>query len=282
MPRQDEMKDTDKISFTKMSGTGNDFIVFDNRDGRFSGTESAFFSAVCRRGLSVGADGVILAERGSSAPVRMRYYNADGGEAALCANGARCTARFAVEKGFTGESRFALEASDGIHEMEVGADVVRLRLSRPEGYRASPGLTGDPRLREGGFIDTGVPHLVLFVDDPAVLEELDVAAVAPFYRHHPSFPQGANVNFVALQADGSIRVRTFERGVEGETLSCGTGCAASALLASLDGSAASPVRVLTRGGTLGVEFDPEWRNVILSGPAVSVFDGVLFPAAWRM
>jgi diaminopimelate epimerase len=275
------MKETESIPFTKMSGTGNDFIVFDNRDGRLNGTESAFFAALCRRGISVGADGVILAERGGSAPVRMRYFNADGGEAALCANGARCTARFAVEKGFTADRRFALEATDGTHEVEVGPDEVRLRFAPPRDLRTPVGLTGDGRFREGGFIDTGVPHLVLFLDDPSALETLDVAAAAPFYRHHPAFPAGTNVNFVAAGGDGSIRVRTFERGVEAETLSCGTGCAASALIASREGLAESPVRVRTRGGSLLVEFDPGWRNVFLSGPAVVVFEGSLRPAAWR-
>jgi diaminopimelate epimerase len=276
------MKETDPIHFTKMSGTGNDFIVFDNRDGRFTGEESAFFSAVCRRGLSVGADGVILADRGSSAPVRMRYFNADGGAAAFCANGARCAARFAFEKGYTGERRFILEASDGDHEMDVRPETVRLRMAVPAGLNLSPGLIVDPRFRVAGFVNTGVPHLVLFLEDESALEALDVAAAAPFYRRHPSFPGGTNVNFAARTSNGAIRVRTFERGVEGETLSCGTGCAATALIASAEGSVSPPVAVHTRGGLLTVEFDPQWKTVILSGPAVFVFDGLLHPASWRI
>ncbi len=276
------MKETDLIPFTKMSGTGNDFVVFDNRDGRFTGDESAFFSAVCRRGHSVGADGVILADRGASAPVRMRYFNADGGAAAFCANGARCAARFAYEKGFTEERRFILEASDGNHEMEVQAGTVRLRMVEPGAFTRSPAVACDPRFRETGFINTGVPHLVLFLDDEAALEALDIEAEAPFYRHHPAFPGGTNVNFAAWTADGAVRVRTFERGVEGETLSCGTGSTAAALIASAVGKAAPPVSVRTRGGLLTVDFDPRWETVVLSGPAVTVFEGVLRPASWSI
>jgi diaminopimelate epimerase len=276
------MKETDPILFTKMSGTGNDFVVFDNRDGRFTGEESAFFSAVCRRGISVGADGVILANRGSSAPVRMRYFNADGGEASFCANGARCAARFAFEKGFTEKRRFILEASDGDHETEILPETVRLRMALPTGFNRSPGLLEDPRFRVAGFVNTGVPHLVLFLEDEAALEALDVAAAAPFYRRHPAFPGGTNVNFAARTSGGAIRVRTFERGVEGETLSCGTGCTAAALIASAEGTVSPPVAVQTRGGLLTVEFDPEWKTVFLSGPAVTVFDGALHPASWRI
>lgn len=274
------MKQTDLIAFTKMSGTGNDFIVFDNRDGRFTGDEASFFSAVCRRGHSVGADGVILADRGSSAPVRMRYFNADGGAAAFCANGARCVARFAFEKGFTEDRRFILQASDGNHEMEVRTDTVLLRMAEPAGFTASPGVAVDSRFREAGFVNTGVPHLVLFLDDEAALEALDIASEAPFYRHHPAFPGGTNVNFAVRTPDGAIRVRTFERGVEGETLSCGTGCVAAALIASGDGRTSPPVSVRARGGLLTVDFDPRWQKVVLSGPAVTVFEGVLRPASW--
>ncbi|MBN2201705.1 diaminopimelate epimerase [bacterium] len=275
------MKETDLIPFTKMSGTGNDFIVFDNRDGRFTGEESSFFAAVCRRRHSVGADGVILADRGASAPVRMRYYNADGGAAAFCANGARCAARFAFEKGFTEEHRFILEASDGNHAMEVLPDTVRLRMAEPVAYTESPEMARDSRFRDAGFINTGVPHLVLFLDDAAALEALDVESEAPFYRRHPAFPGGTNVNFAARTAEGEIRVRTFERGVEGETLSCGTGCTAAALIASRAGRAAAPpVSVRTRGGLLTVDFDPHWRTVVLSGPAVTIFEGVLRPTSW--
>jgi hypothetical protein len=153
--------------------------------------------------------------------------------------------------------------------------------ARADRLTRSPGIAGDPRFRVAGFVDTGVPHLVLFLEDEAALETLDVAAAAPFYRRHPDFPRGTNVNFAARTSGGAIRVRTYERGVEGETLSCGTGCAAAALIASAEGSVSPPVAVRTKGGLLTVEFDPQWKNVILSGPAVTVFDGTLHPASWR-
>jgi diaminopimelate epimerase len=264
-----------------MSGTGNDFIVFDNRDGRFSGDEADFFAAVCRRRVSVGADGVLLVERGRSVPVRMRYFNRDGGEASMCANGARCAARYAFEKGFVSTAHFTLEASDGCHEVEVEPDNVRLRMGEPKGLRTGLGIVRDPGLREGGFLDTGVPHLVLFVDGPEELDRLDVEALSPYYRRHPEFPQGTNVNFVCLRGKDSIGVRTFERGVEAETLSCGTGCVAAALLASLRFELASPVSVATKGGVLFVIFDPNWKDVRLSGTADRVFEGTLVPAARR-
>jgi diaminopimelate epimerase len=263
--------------FTKMSGTGNDFIVFDNRTGDFTGAESEFFSALCRRGLSVGADGVILMD----APVRMRYFNSDGGEAALCGNGARCAARFAFDKGFVRETRFVLEAEDGPHDVEVSGDEVRLRMSRPRGLRKGLGICDVAGLSEGGFLDTGVPHFVLWVESPEALESLDVAALAPPFRRHPAFPNGANVDFACVLDRRSIAVRTFERGVEAETLSCGTGCVAAALIGASDRGLVSPVAVRTRGGALSVFFDAGWIEVWLSGSAVPVFEGVLAAGAGR-
>jgi diaminopimelate epimerase len=264
------------IDFTKMSGTGNDFIVFDNRSRIFSGEESEFFAAICRRRISIGADGVILLDEGIHAPVRMRYYNSDGKEAAMCANGARCSALYAYRKRFIRKDRFALEASDGPHEVKVNGERVRLQLAKPKNFETGFGIVREKGLREGGFLDTGVPHFVLFTDDPAELDRLDVEALAPFYRNHPVFKEGANVNFVQRIDGPAIRVRTFERGVEGETLSCGTGCVASALIASKTFGIPSPVRVETRGGGLNVEFDDGWSKVFLTGPVRMVFDGTLF------
>lgn len=265
------------FGFTKMSGTGNDFIVFDNRNRLFTGGEAEFFSAICRRRISIGADGVILVDNGIQAPVRMRYYNSDGREAAMCANGARCSALFAYRKGFILKAKFVLEASDGLHEVEVAKNRVRLQMTKPKDLGTGLGIVRESGLREGGFLDTGVPHFVLFTDDSADLDRLDVEALAPFYRSHPVFKEGANVNFVQRAGDRAIRVRTFERGVEGETLSCGTGCVASALIASKTFGLPSPVRVETRGGELNVEFDDGWTRVFLTGPVRTAFEGTLCP-----
>ena len=269
------------ITFTKMTGTGNDFIVFDNRNGRLTGREAEFFSSLCRRRFSVGADGVILAEKGERAPVRMRYYNSDGMEAAMCANGARCTAYFALHKGFTAENTFRMEASDGFHEVEVTGPIVKFEMGAPRDYRSGFRFEYQPGLREGGFLNTGVPHLVLLVDGPSGLKDLNVGAVAPFYRNHRTFPGGTNVNFVQKISDNAIEVRTYERGVEAETLSCGTGCVASALVAYTVLSVRPPIRVVTRGGELRVEFDRDWKHIYLIGPVQMVYEGSLYPEEGR-
>jgi diaminopimelate epimerase len=267
------------IPFTKMSGTGNDFIVLDNREGRWTGREKDFFASVCRRRFSAGADGVILAQKGEHAPVRMRYFNSDGGEAAMCANGARCTAFYGRNRGFTKEDFFLLEAADGLHEVEVTGAKVKLEMRRPRDFRSGFGFVHQFGIREGGFLDTGVPHLVLFMDGALELKNLDVNAQAPYYRNHRFFDAGANVNFVQRISPGAIQVRTFERGVEGETLSCGTGCVASALIASRTFGASSPISVRTPGGELEVEFDRDWSNVFLTGAVRMVYEGSLYPEA---
>ena len=248
----------EKLPFVKMTGTGNDFIFFDNRAGIFSGDESGFFRDICRRKLSVGADGVVLVERGRSAPVRMRYYNADGLEAAMCGNAGRCTARFAVDRGMVKRNEFTLEAADGLHEVSVLGDSVSIKMRPASGYQTDLGILREPEFEEGGFVDTGVPHYVIFVPDA---ERVSVRELAPYYRRHSAFSEGANVNFVQVLGPRRIRVRTFERGVEDETLSCGTGCAASALVASRLKGCVSPVAVETRGGELSVSFDREWRDM---------------------
>jgi diaminopimelate epimerase len=260
-----------------MSGTGNDFIVFDNRKEQWTGKETDFFASICRRGFSAGADGVILAERGAHAPVRMRYFNSDGREAAMCANGARCTAYFALHKGFIHENAFPMEAADGPHEAEVTGPMVRLEMSKPRDFRS--GFRFDHRfgLREGGFLNTGVPHLVLFLDGPSGLDDLNVEKAAPFYRHHKLFPAGTNVNFVQKISEDEIGVRTFERGVEAETLSCGTGCVASALIAYTVLGIRPPIRISTRGGELRVDFDKAWKHVHLTGPVRMVYEGSFYP-----
>ena len=255
-----------------MAGTGNDFIVFDNRSGRFGGEEADFFSGICRRRVSVGADGVILVEKGDSAPVRMRYFNRDGYESTMCGNGARCTGYFAKKKGFVKENKFILEAMDGPHRIEVLGDEVALGMVKSDGFRTGYGIIREPELKEGGFIDTGVPHYVIFVKD---VDRIDVHKLGTFYRNHKAFPEGANIDFVQLLGDSRIHVRTYERGVEEETLSCGTGCVASALVAATQADYSSPVKVFTRGGELTVGFDKQWEKVTLTGRVEISYEGTL-------
>jgi len=267
------MKKPEKIPFTKMVGTGNDFIVFDNRSQIFTGKETEFFASICQRRISVGADGVILLEDGKSAEIRMRYFNSDGREASMCGNGARCIVFFARTKGIVDKNNFFLEASDGVHWVKVNEKSVTLKMSKPTEFRPNPGILREPEFIEGGFINTGVPHYVIFVKN---IDQIPVEKIGRFYRNHQIFLHGTNVNFVELLGENRINVRTYERGVEKETLSCGTGSVASALLAANKYGYKSPVRVFTRGGELTVNFDEKWEEVFLTGKVKIAYEGFLY------
>jgi len=259
------------MHFFKMAGTGNDFIVIDHRQKHFDSGNASWIASLCARRTGVGADGLILVESAASAEadVRMHYFNADGHRASMCGNGARCTARLAHHLGMVTGNRFTLLSDEGLHPVTVFENRVALTMTAPTGLNLTPGVLENPRWREGGLIDTGVPHYVIFVDD---VSGLDIEQIAPPYRRHPAFPEGANVNFVSKTGSG-LSVRTFERGVEGETLSCGTGCVASALLAARAGLVQSPVSIETPGGQLEVQFDAHWSRVILAGPARIIYSG---------
>lgn len=265
------------VAFTKMSGAGNDFIVIDHRTPLIPEVEqSEFAKLVCRRMFSVGADGLILIENSDSADFCWRFYNGDGSVAEMCGNGARCAARFAFAKGIAGFS-MRFETLAGIIEAQVSNDnTVRLRMTPPCDFR-----NGLPVILDGGekilsFVNTGVPHAVLFVDD----EDVPVREWGRIARFHPLFqPAGTNVNFVRKIGENTIQVRTYERGVEDETMACGTGAVASALFAAMNGVAASPVHVVTSGGErLTILFDwdgVQAENVFLQGPARIIYEGKL-------
>ena len=247
-----------QFPFTKMNGAGNDFIILDNRDEKLA-LDSARIALLCDRHRGVGADGVLAVEppvRG--ADFRKRYYNADGGEAEMCGNGARCFARFARRLG----------ANKSVISFETLAGIIR----------ASPvSLDINGRSQEVHFVNTGVPHAVVFTDD---VETVDVSKDGAALRYHPAFaPKGTNANFVQVLSPESIAIRTYERGVESETLACGTGVCAAALLHHLRARSPSPVHVKVRGGDiLQVAFEASgsgFRNVTLTGPADFVFDGTI-------
>ena len=266
------MKTKKQIKYFKMSGTGNDFIVFDNRSQLLSENEKHFFSSICQRRFSIGADGIILLENGSKTPIRMRYYNSDGVEAALCGNGVRCAGFLAKELGFVNKNDFQLEAADGLHDIQLNGTQVCVSLLPPTGCKTGLNIIQEPGFTEGAFLVVGVSHYVIFVPE---LEQVDVETIAPYYRHHSVFPNGTNINFVQMLGKSEIRVRTFEKGVEKETLSCGTGCVASALIVSRIHGIESPVPVHTRGGLLSVNFDLSWNDVTLTGEVAYVYNGVL-------
>jgi diaminopimelate epimerase len=264
-----------RVRFTKMHGAGNDFIVADNRRGDFP-ADAASIAGLCRRRFSVGADGLLLLEPAPDADFAMRYFNADGGEAEMCGNGARCIARFAWRIGAAGR-RMAFRSRSGLHRAEIVGDCVRVSLSPPADIRSGLRLGVGGATVEVLHVNTGVPHVVTFVRD---LEAVDVAGLGRALRRHQDLrPAGANVDFVRLDGPGRISVRTYERGVEGETLACGTGVTASALAAHLVEGMEPPVKVLTAGGAeLGVSWRRKgdgFEDVVLEGDAVLVFDGSL-------
>jgi diaminopimelate epimerase len=235
------------LPFTKMAGGGNDFIVIDARDARPIADLHGFVRDVCRRGLSVGADGVLLVDRSAGDPIVLAHYNADGGRSRLCGNGTRCAARWArLRHGGAEALRVRTDAGEVLARFPERRGRVELRLgfgcAAPEARR----LDLDGRPVEGHFVEVGIPHFLVEVPDVA---RAPVASLGPWLRRHPAFgPAGTNVSFVARRPDGSIDIRTFERGVEAETLSCGTGCVAAGVLAVHRGWRRGPVVCRTRSG----------------------------------
>jgi diaminopimelate epimerase len=271
------------LAFWKMSGTGNDFVVVDNRRGLVAADAGpALARRLCARGFSVGADGLILIERSRAADFAWRFYNADGSEAAMCGNGGRCAARFAfLKKIAPATMRFVTGA--GVVRAEVRGARVKLELPPPRDYRERVPVEVAERRVEPGFIVVGVPHAVLHADP---LEQVPVAEWGRALRFHPAFgPAGANANFFRVEGPRRLRVRTYERGVEAETLACGTGSVATTLVAAAAGLVKSPTTVTTSGGEeLTVHFrrtKAGFSEVFLEGGADVVFEGRLWeePAA---
>ena len=263
------------LSFTKMNGAGNDFVMVDNRSGKLA-LPGDRIARLCDRHRGVGADGLIAAESpaGSAAHLRMRYFNADGGEAEMCGNGARCFARFGARLLGVSDS-LVFETLAGTLTANLHGDRVQLAMSTPHGTALGTNLSAAGEALVVHFLNTGVPHAVVFRDD---LASTNVRQLGAALRYHPHFaPKGTNANFAAILPDGSLELRTYERGVEDETLACGTGVVASALLHHLLHKATSPVAVKVRGGdTLSVHFEraaETFQNVTLTGPADFVFEG---------
>lgn len=265
------------LSFTKMNGAGNDFVLLDNRDSSLA-LDTAQIALLCDRHRGVGADGLLLVEPAENgADFRMRYYNADGGEAEMCGNGARCFARYARKVSGSTAEEITFETQAGVIGAHCEGELVRIVMSDPHSHRDPQGLDVNGRPLEVHFLNTGVPHAVVFVED---LETVDVVADGAALRYHTAFaPKGTNANFAQTLGPSSISIRTYERGVEGETLACGTGVCASAILHHLRTGDPAPISVGVRGGdTLQVGFEkgPDgFDHVTLTGPADFVFDGTL-------
>ncbi len=269
------------ISFSKLNGSGNDFLLIDNRAGVVGDIDRPLFvSKVCDRARSIGADGVIFVEPSKKVDFKWDFYNADGSHAEMCGNGGRCVARFALERKIA-EKALAFETAAGVIRAEVDKRRVKLQMTKPHGLVENATLTLGGRKIPYSFLNTGVPHAVLFVRD---LSGVDIMGMGSGIRHHKAFaPRGTNVNFAKAEGD-VIRLRTYERGVEGETLACGTGAVATGILAALHGMAKPPVAVVTTGGeTLTIHFDtakPDFGRVYLEGDTSWVCDGKIYSEAY--
>jgi diaminopimelate epimerase len=236
----------EEIEFWKMNGSGNDFLLIDNRSGRVKEEQMATLATrACRRRESVGADGAIFVVPSDRFDFRWRFFNADGSEAEMCGNGGRCVARFALLMGIAGP-KMTFETIAGPVSAEVNGRVVKVHMPDPHGLKTDIALDRQQGWISVDFVNTGVPHTVVHVSD---LSPHPVIEQGRVIRYHPLFaPAGTNADFISIKEKNLIEVRTYERGVEDETLACGTGAMASALVAAARGKVKSPVAVKTRGG----------------------------------
>jgi len=247
------------INFTKMVATGNDFIMIDNRKGVVR-ERAEFARRYCKRHFGIGADGVIFIELTHDArrtthdcSFRMRIFNPDGSEAEMCGNGARCAAVFARRAGIAKKNNFSFQTLAGRIKASVAGQGARIGMEGPAGIELNKRITvAGVRKIIVHHINTGVPHAIVI--SGSGIDRLDLRKVAPPIRYNRAFPKGANVDFVQVLGRHKIKMRTYERGVEGETLACGTGAAASAVVSSLLGRATSPVTVIVPGGMLKIDF----------------------------
>ncbi len=267
-----------KVPFYKMQGSGNDFILIDGRRGVLKGKSLRNLAVtVCDRHYSVGADGLIVIVPSRKADFKWRFFNADGSEAEMCGNGARCAARFAHIKKIAGR-KLSFETLAGLIRADIKKATVRVQLTGADGLRTNINIAQDGRERIGHFINTGVPHLVYFSTS---LDSEDVTGEGRKTRYHDLFkPAGTNVNFIQVIGTRSIRIRTYERGVEEETLACGTGAVAGALIAGNLGMVSSPAHVTTKSGEkLVVSFKQQgqtFSDLHLEGSVGVICEGNLY------
>lgn len=271
------------IEFYKMSGSGNDFIIIDNRDLSLNvGDLPTFARRVCARKISVGADGLFLIEPSMTVDFKWQFFNSDGSVAEMCGNGSRCVARYAYLKGIA-PKEMSFETIAGIISAEVNGDIVKVKLTNPSAVETGIKIDADGQKFILDSIDTGVPHAVVFVDD---LDDCAVFDLGRKIRRHECFqPRGANANFATVIDRHKIRVRTYERGVEDETLACGTGMVAAVLTAAQRGLVESPTDVLVQSGeTLRIYFtkkDDRFGEIYLEGKVKIVYHGFLFKEAYK-
>jgi diaminopimelate epimerase len=272
------------IDFYKMSGSGNDFILVDNRANIIEAEVAPELARnLCRRKVSVGADGLILIENDDEVDFRWNFFNADGSKAEMCGNGGRCVARLANMLGICGSS-LSFRTLAGLIRAEVSGSRVKLQMTEPRDLRLDMELELNGQRFNTHFVNTGVPHTVFILDGPEILEKQEVVGQGRKVRFHSQFaPAGTNVNFVAVLGEQTLALRTYERGVEDETLACGTGATAVALIGAAKGMVRPPVAVHTKSGeTLTIYFDPEERlpqEVYMEGETTVIYQGRLWEEA---
>lgn len=262
-----------RLEFAKAVATGNDFIIIDNRSGAVKGL-SALARKLCERKRAIGADGLLILERSKRANFKMRIFNPDGSEARMCGNGSRCAALYAVEKRIA-KPEMTIDTAAGIVNAVVKGEIVRVRLTDPRDIKWNLCLMINKCPYKLNFANTGVPHTVHFTDN---LDNIDVKNLGSHIRNHGEFaPEGTNADFVKIIGRNRIRIRTYERGVEDETLACGTGAVASAIISAEAEKMISPITVETRGGeNLKIYFEMtegNFRNVYLEGRSKIVYEG---------
>ena len=268
-----------KINFTKIVGAGNDFIIIDAKKGL---NLKKLAINVCDRTNGIGADGLLVLDKSKKADYKMRIINSDGTEAEMCGNGARCVARFAYVKGIAGEN-LSFETEAGVVSGQVKDDRVKVKMPDPVELR----LDYDIELKSGpvtvSSVNTGVPHVVVMNE---TVEDINVFELGREIRFHEAFtPAGTNVNFICQQKQGHLAIRTYERGVENETLACGTGSIAAALITSCKAKWQSPINLVTRSGeSLSIYFKKDghnFSNIYLEGDARIIYSAELWEDAWK-
>lgn len=262
--------------FWKYHGAGNDFILLDDRDETFPLENRELIQSLCNRRTGIGSDGLLLIRPSEQHDFRMRYFNPDGGEVDMCGNGARCIARLARDLHLVAD-RMSFETMAGVIEAELIGEEIKLHMTDPRDWRLGQTLEVEGQTLAYDFVNSGVEHAVVEVPDVA---GVNVQSLGAAIRYHEDFqPRGTNANFIAITGPDSLRIRTYERGVEAETLACGTGIVASGLVAAKQGKVSTPVKITSAGGdVLTVDFaatDEGAQQVTLQGPAVFVFQGAV-------
>jgi len=267
------------VLFVKMHGSGNDFVLIDNRKLALPQEQMAHWARqICRRAFAVGADGLIFlqdAPAGVEADYVWHFYNADGSRAEMCGNGSRCAARLASEIGLAGKKHvLGTDAGPIRAEVREDSNLVKVQLTPPAGLKLGAEIEVEGQTFTVHFVNTGVPHAVIISDDVAALDVLKLGRAVRTHAHFA--PAGTNVNFIQVVSREKLLLRTYERGVEGETFACGTGAAASAMVARELGLTGESVQLTTSGGEI-LQIYLENGTVYLEGPAVKTYAGEMFP-----